>query len=257
MPCQETPWVRQLYCNIKLNSSLEHSLFTFQHIGYRIQELTTLGNELVYSEQRKDKFWKTITEHLENKTSSDTLKLPKKYKITEFQLHNGLLYRNAEIICKEVSRKRVKQLVITRELVPVVLNFIHDCATSSHPGKEKAYRQAQLKYYWSDMRQQIFNHIDNCNFCVETKGHTRTPAPMLSYPIPEKPRERIHLDTLELPLSENGFKYLLVIIDYFSRFCILQPIQNKKAETIATTLFEKKVICPFTTPKIIITGNGP
>ncbi len=91
------------------------------------------------------------------------------------------------------------------------------------------------------------------------KGHTRAPAPMLNYPIPEKKKntwERIHLDTLELPLSENGFKYLLVIIDYSSRFCILQPIRNKKAETIATSLFER-VICPFTTPKTIITDNGP
>ncbi len=47
--------------------------------------------------------------------------------------------------------------VIPKELVPNVLYFIHDCATSSHQGKEKAYRQAQLKYYWTDMRKQIFN----------------------------------------------------------------------------------------------------
>ncbi len=80
----------------------------------------------------------------------------------------------------------MKQLVIPRELVPNVLNFIHDCATSSHPGKEKAYKQAQLKYYWTDMRKQIYNHIDNCKICAEVKGHTRAPAPMLNYPIPEK-----------------------------------------------------------------------
>ncbi len=81
------------------------------------------------------------------------------------------------------------------------------------------------------MRKQIYSHIDNCYICAEVKGHTRTPAPMLNYPV--------HLYTLEIPLSENGFKYLLVIIHYFSRFCILKPIQNKRAETIATTLFEK------------------
>ncbi len=189
-------------------------------------------------------------------TQSGAQKLPKKYKLSEFQLHNGLLYRNTEITCKGVSRGKVKQLVIPRELVLNVLNFIHDCATSSHAGKEKAYKQAQLEYYWTDMRKQRYNHIDNCHVCAETKGHTRAPAPILNYPIPEKPWERIHLGTLELPLSENGFKYLLVIIDYFSRYCILQPIQNKKAETIDTTSFEK-VICPFTIPKSIITDNGP
>ncbi len=110
--------------------------------------------ELVYLEQREDENWKQVIEHLESNSSSDTLKLPRKNKLTEFQMHNGLLYRNAEITCKEVSREKVEQLVIPRKLVPVVLNFIHDCATSSHPGKEKAYRQAQLKYYWSDMRKK-------------------------------------------------------------------------------------------------------
>ncbi len=47
-----------------------------------IQGLTTLDSELVYSEQRKDDIWKQIIEHLESNTSSDTLKLPRKYKLT-------------------------------------------------------------------------------------------------------------------------------------------------------------------------------
>ncbi len=58
------------------------------------------------------------------------------------------------------------------------------------------------------------------------KGHTHAPAFMLKYPIPQKPWERVHLDTLELPLSE----------------------------TIATVIFEQ-IICNFSTPKTIITDN--
>ncbi len=86
-----------------------------------IQELTTSDSELVYSEQRKDDTWKQIIEHLEGKTQSEAQKLPKKYKLSEFQLHNGLLYRNTDITCKGVSLGKVKQLVIPKELVPSVL----------------------------------------------------------------------------------------------------------------------------------------
>ncbi len=88
------------------------------------------------------------------------------------------------------------------------------------------------------------------------KGKTDSPAQMLSNPIPQKPRERIHLDTLELPMLENGYKYLLVAIDYLSRYCILQPIPNKKAETIASVILDQ-IICNFTTHKTIISDNGP
>ncbi len=119
-----------------------------------IQELATLDNELVYSEQRKDATWKQIIEYLEGNTQSEAQNLPKKYRLSEFQLHNGLLHRNAEITCKGVYRGKVKQLVISRELVPSVLNFNHDCATSSHPGKEKAYKQTQLKYVLLDRHEE-------------------------------------------------------------------------------------------------------
>ncbi len=79
-------------------------------VAYTLQELTTLNRELLYSEQREDKNWKQVIEHLKSNSSSDTLKLPRKIKLTEFQMHNGLLYRNAEITCEEVSREKVKQL---------------------------------------------------------------------------------------------------------------------------------------------------
>ena len=68
------------------------------------------------------------------------------------------------------------------------------------------------------MRKNIYDYVHDCLICAETKGHTGTPAPMLEYPIPDHPLERVHLDTLELPLSESGYKYLLVAIDYLSRF---------------------------------------
>ncbi len=40
------------------------------------------------------------------------------------------------------------------------------------------------------MRKHIYIHIDNCHVCAEVKGHTRSPAPMLNYPIPEKKNMR-------------------------------------------------------------------
>ncbi len=82
-----------------------------------------------------------------------------------------------------------------------------------------------------------------------------SPAPMISYPIPSEPWERVHVDTLELPMSENGFKYLFVATDYFCRFCILHPMTNKKAETIALVIFSE-IITAFSTPRTIITNNG-
>ncbi len=56
-----------------------------------MQELTTLDTELVYSEKRKDDTWKRIIECLKGNTRSEAQRLPKKYKLSDFQQHNGLL----------------------------------------------------------------------------------------------------------------------------------------------------------------------
>ncbi len=105
------------------------------------------------------------------------------------------------------------------------------------------------------MRKDIYTYVDNCHTCARIKGNTQSPAPMLTYPVPQKPWRRVHIDTLELPMSKNGFKYLFVAIDYFIRCCILQPMLNKRAETIPSIIFTH-IITDFTTPQVIITDNG-
>ena len=79
---------------------------------------------------------------------------------------------------------------------------------------------------------------------------------MLSSSIPQESWERVHIHTLELPRSENGFKYLFIAIDFFSRlYYIIQPVINKKAETIVSVMF-REIITTFTTPNTIITDNA-
>ncbi len=185
-----------------------------------VVELTALHETLINSEQRNEEPWKSITDFLENSTEEIPVpKLPGTLILEEFAILGTLLYRVTDLKNKELSRKKVKQLVIPKTIVPDVLRIIHDSAHSSYPGKDKTYEQAQLKYYWPCMRKDIYTYVDNCHTCARIKGNTQSPAAMLTYPVPQKPWQRVHIlvDTLELPLSKNGFKYLFVAIDYFCK----------------------------------------
>lgn len=225
-----------------------------------IQELVALNHEELLEEQYKDEKFHDIIEYLRDTENNDPPPINIRHgkascEITHFSLVNDLLYHTSSPQSKEVNRETVCQLVVPQTLVKEVLKLLHDSPTSSHPGQEKSYHQAQLRYYWPTMRQDIYLHVENCLTCSQIKGHSRSPAPMLEYPFPQKPWHRVHIDTLELPLSENGYKYLFVAIDYFSRYCILQPIPNKKAETIATAILNQ-IICNYSTPQTIITDQG-
>ena len=70
------------------------------------------------------------------------------------------------------------------------------------------------------------------------------------------PMERIAIDILgELPQTENGNKYIVVISDYFTKWTEAFPIPNMEACTVAKVLVEE-VLCRFGIPQIIHSDQG-
>ncbi len=92
--------------------------------------------------KEKDDVWKKLINYLENKTPDlEIPKLPAKLKLGGSEISDNLLYRVIELNNKDLSRKKVKQLVIPRKIVPVVLKVIHNSSVSSHQGKDKTYNR--------------------------------------------------------------------------------------------------------------------
>ena len=68
--------------------------------------------------------------------------------------------------------------------------------------------------------------------------------------------ERIAVDVLgPLPITEAGNKYLLVIMDYFSKWPEVHPMPNQEASTVAEILV-KEVVSQFGVPVTIHSDQG-
>ena len=57
-----------------------------------------------------------------------------------------------------------------------------------------------------------------------------------------------------MPCSKNGYKYILVIIDHFTKWVEIQPLQSMTAIEVAKILFEYS--CRHSCPKRILTDQG-
>ncbi len=73
--------------------------------------------------------------------------------------------------------------------------------------------------------------------------------------MPAGPFDVVGIDLLQLPRSIQGSTYVLVCVYHFSRFTVLAPLPNKSTTTVAHA-FVSHLICPYTTPRFLVSDNG-
>ncbi len=197
--------------------------------------------------QCQDILWSRAIYALESGDDSSLPKLPSPF--SDFSLQDDVLCRTVTI-----SQDVVNQLAIPVALVDVVLRLLHAMPSAGHPGHDRTLAAARRKYYWPTMCTDVEKHISQCLSCAQRKGTTST-APILEYPLLAGPLDVVCIYLLQLPRSTQGSVYILVCVDHFSRFVVLAPLRNKSAVTVAHDIMSH-LICPFTTPRILLSDNG-
>ncbi len=184
--------------------------------AFQLAQSTRLYNfslSELHSTQRQDTTLSKVIYALEYGEDSTLPHVP--VPLSAFILKEDISYCTGTI-----GKNKVTQLVIPNSLVETTLKLLHDARSAGHPGRDKTSSVARAKYYWPTLRLDIKKHIAQCLSCVETQGTTKT-ASILEYPLPSGPFDVIGIDLFHLPLSHHGSPYVLVCVDYFSRFTVL------------------------------------
>ena len=75
----------------------------------------------------------------------------------------------------------------------------------------------------------------------------------LSFRVDAKVMQQVGVDLCNLP-EVNGYKHLIVMIDYFSKWSEAKPVKDKSASTVARLLYE--VMCRHGCFKTQINDQG-
>jgi hypothetical protein len=107
------------------------------------------------------------------------------------------------------------------------LEAAHEVA---HQSAEKMLAALRTRYWWPSLRRDIVRYASTCETCVRTRAVSHTPHAQLQL-FPAAARfELVHIDILggrtSLPETASGHKYILNIIDHFTRYCVAVPLKD-------------------------------
>ena len=148
-------------------------------------------------------------------------------------LENDIIYKT-----KLINDKLVKFAVIPVNNRKQLLNYYHSIKCA-HYSSDKTLSSMQTdRIYWPNLKNDVSEHIKQCHICTEVKRTSHTIKAPLK-PIPASFfGQRIHLDFAgPLPITPNGNRFILFIIDAFTNWCEAIALPSMTAEITAKTLF--------------------
>lgn len=137
----------------------------------------------------------------------------------------------------QLPHKTLDQIYIPTPLRQQFLCYYHDEPLSGHLGRYKTYKRLQALVYWPKMSLDGREYVQCCQVCQLHKPETRKPPGKLQQTAINAPWEMLGVDLMgAFPQSSNGNLYLIVFVDYYTRWVEMFPLRTATAETVSQIL---------------------
>ena len=110
-------------------------------------------------------------------------------------------------------------------------------------------------WWWDGMYSDTLRYARACPQCAIVSGGSKQSRPPL-HPIPvSRLFQIVGVDVMELPLTEQGNRYVLVFQDFLSKWPLIFPMPDQKSIRIAQILVQE-VVPLFGVPEALLSDRG-
>ena len=143
-----------------------------------------------------------------------------------FSTRGGLLYRVVQR-----GGKEVEQLVVPRPYVNKALYMAHTHLLGAHLGMDKTRDRILNRFYWPGVKRNVEDYCRACPECQRTAPRPTVRNPLIPMPLIEVPFDRLGLNIIgPLPKTSRGHRYVLVMVDYATRYPEAVPLRAATAK---------------------------
>ena len=196
-------------------------------------------------------FYQKIVDYLNYEKIPEDLKTAKQKKrfktlTKQYHIQRGLLYKH--------KKDGTSVLVILEYQRETILWMLHNDPTGAHFGIKAVMEKLKTRYYWPQMHNDVKAHIDACEPCQLGKPPTKNKE--IHPIITERPFERVGIDFVgPLPETEEGNRFIIVAIDYFTKWPEAKAVKKHDAKTTARFIYEE-IICRHGAVEILHSDRG-
>ena len=148
-----------------------------------------------------------------------------------------------------------KRLCLPKSQQEYVLKTAH--TEGVHMGEKKMLAEIRSKFYWKGLAGDVKRFVQNCPVCKSNKTNHQSPkkVPLMAIDIDLlTPWQRIATDVIG-PLSEsNGFKYILNLVDYRTKWRESVAVKDVQAETLIKEF--DKIFKRWGPPQVLVSDRA-
>ena len=176
-----------------------------------------------------------------------------KHKVAiRYVMVNDILHMRAD---KNIPGSK-NRVVVPESLRAFILGQHHNLEMHGHQGRKRTTKMVCARYYWPNMCENISRWIRSCSACARRKTTRPMNSGLTNITLASNPWETVGIDLLgPLPVTEEGFRWLLTIVDQFSRWPMAIPLRGRTSAEIARALHDH-LITQHGPPVTILSDRG-
>lgn len=173
-------------------------------------------------------------------------------KTSSLRLELKTIANSSKQLYCDISDHGPPRPFIPKQQRSIIMHTIHDL---SHPGIRATRKLVSTKFVWPSMNQDIAKFVRSCDRCQRSKINRHTQAALGDFGIPRGRFSHVHIDLVGPLPPSKGHRYLLTMVDRFSRWPEAVPLPDMLAETVANA-FCNTWVSRFGVPETISTDQG-